>query len=822
MTTKSLDYGSQYDEYWSKPDRVGETSCDLSSVADLVVLTCGVGGTLDVGSGEGYLVGELLRRGVDAHGIDVSKIVVDRCEARWPGRFQVGSVLDLPYGDQQFQTLVSIDCMEHLSKLDIKRALQEMYRVSSRFVFLQLATTQDRDAHWHLTVEGREWWEERCFEAGFRKHPAYYDANPYEALNVDPAQIYVLLEKVPRTAFDEQLMQSLDGERLLHRDMLRETGRRSDAHCVRYFAASQYVRPGDVVLDVACGLGYGSHILYYNSQARSVLGVDLSRKSVAYAQANFGIPDNMEFRIGDAQRLEFIEDNSVDFIAAFETIEHLPKPDEYLRELRRILKPAGRVCICAPNNWADETGKDPNPHHLQVYTWDRLKGECGQQFLIEKGFLQTAGGAMKCHHSPRSWQEVDPSGRPDEESEWILFLCMKDPLLGRGVPYAETVWELPSSPDFNVSAFGRDYLNPWLVKGMVAIAYRSRSAKVLRQIQQSVIDRFPRETADYGAALCGLVYGKLGQAHLDAKEYEWLIGLIRDYAGIVEPAPHQLRWQVSLLFVAGELARCRGEFADAKSMYEECSAKDVMAFSPLLGNRVLDALHWLTVLAIGEGEFDAARSYLLRAVRECHRLSAGSWLNISGDDDHPLAFGFAEMAQLMDKGSRAAYMLGELDGYVARPKAMLAQAAGFLERQLLGMARERTNLNATVSTLSDKVAEKERVVQRFAQEVTERERYAQELGREVARQDAHAQELAREVTRIDAHAQALARELVEKDAQQQRYKDSICELERHSRELAIRSADQEEMIRRLTAELEKERNKSLFVYLRQKCFFGKK
>lgn len=278
----TTDYQAQYDRYWQSADRVGESSGNMDRASELIVTTCGVGRILDVGSGEGLLVASLLRRGVDAYGVDVSEIVTARCNRRMPGRFTHGSVLSLPFEDASFQTVVSTDCMEHLAPEDVPKALKEIHRVASRFVFLQIATTPDRDGHWHLTVEGRAWWETKCFEAGFRKHPLYYQINSYESLNRDEWQIYILLEKVPSEALKCFDLNSLTEERLLHSDMLRETGRRSDAHCIRYYKAAEYIRPGDRVLDVACGLGYGSHILLSASKADSVVGIDSSDFGIRY------------------------------------------------------------------------------------------------------------------------------------------------------------------------------------------------------------------------------------------------------------------------------------------------------------------------------------------------------------------------------------------------------------------------------------------------------------------------------------------------------------------------------------------------------------
>ena len=748
---QKMDYGAAYDTYWQNSDRVGESSGDLGRVADLVSMYCGLGKTLDVGSGEGFLVGELLLKGHDVYGLDVSEVVVARSIERWGNRFTQGSVLSLPYGDGSFHTIVSTDCMEHLAPEDVPSALGEMYRVSSRFVFLQIATTQDRDKHWHLTVEGRAWWESRCFEAGFRKHPSYYHVTPYESLNNDGWQIYVVLEKIPHEALKKYSLAMLDEKRLLHMDMLREIGRRGDAHCVRYHMAAQYIRPGDTVLDVACGLGYGSHILFHNSPARTVLGVDLSEYGIAYAEANYGLQDAVQFMVGDAQKLGFLPDNSVDFITGFETIEHVPSPAEYLSELKRVLRPSGRLMICAPNDWTDETGQDPNPHHLHVYTWNRLFKECGELFLLEKGFAQTAGGAMKLHHSARKWEEVSLQPMLDREAEWAVLLCMADPIDGKSVPYTETTWRIPDSPDFNVSAFARDYENPWLVKGMVAIGMRNQSSDNLRSIRARVIESVAPDSADYGAALCGQAYDMLARDAITEDAYESMHSSILKYAAIKSPSPHQLRWQVSLLFVGAELARKRGDIHEAVSLYSHCADVDVLAYSPLLGNRILDALFWLAMISLNTGEVLVARSHLVRSVKETKRLLAGEWINICGDIEEPLPFGLAEAAQLMDKATRAAYMLAVLEDYSRRPGLFAPETQGFYERLLVWKDRDLSAQSKTIEELT--------------REIESLNSSAQALAREVAEQDRHAQELAREVRRQDEHAQALAREVVEKDGQ---------------------------------------------------------
>ncbi|MDR2925309.1 MAG: methyltransferase domain-containing protein, partial [Azoarcus sp.] len=464
-------------------------------------------------------------------------------------------------------------------------------------------------------------------------------------------------------------------------DMLRESGRRSDAHCIRYHRAAEFIRPGDRVLDVACGLGYGSHILYVASQAKSVLGVDLSDFGIAYANVHYSSAEAVQFRVGNAQALDFIPDHSVDFIAAFETIEHVPEPAAYLRELKRVLTPAGRVMVCAPNNWVDETGKDPNPHHLHVYAWERLVAECGTFFLLEEGFLQTAGGAMKCLHDARKWVTVPVDSVPQEESEWVLLLGMSDPVDGADVPYEETCWTLPDSPDFHVAAFGRDYKNPWLVKGMISIGMRARSPQLLASMQERVLVSAEPESVDYGAALCGRIYACMEATEISVETLKHLEAEIWRYAAIPNSMPHQLRWQVSLLFAGGELARKQGRFDDATAFFTECASRDVAAFSPILGNKVMDALYWLSVFAMNRHDVNSAQMYLIRSVQEAQRLVSGDWLNSVGDPEVPLPFGLGETAELFDKASRSAYLLSVLNGIEKKAGVFVQQSSGFLERR---------------------------------------------------------------------------------------------------------------------------------------------
>lgn len=673
-----IDYNIKYDKYWTSDIQYEVSTNDLKKLSKLVVETCGYGKVLDIGCGKGNLVAELLKSGVDAFGVDVSNAALKQANGYLHDRLKHGSVLTLPFDDNYFDTIVSVDTLEHLATEDVAAALNEICRVAKKYAFLRIVNEPNHD--WHLTAEDRDWWETKCLEAGFRKHPGYYRVNTYESLNEAPHQIYILLEKIPSVAINKYSMTELNKQRILHMDMLREVGRRGDAHCIRYHKATEFIRPGDTVLDLACGLGYGSHIIYHNSQAKRVIGMDLSESGIDYAQHNYQLEGKVEFSLADAQNIENLPDNSVDFITTFETIEHLPEPKKYLAELERVLKPSGRMLICAPNNWADETGEDPNPHHFHVYTWDRLKEECGTHFILEKGFVQTAGGAMKCHHSPRAWHEVSIDGF-DCEAEWIILLCMKDPMKGKSISYLETQWDLPESDDFNIVAFAKEYQNPWILRGVVTRGQRLLDKNLLLEKQRELLLTYPESSVDYAAALCGYLHAVLeNELYQNNDIVDELSAKVDMYLSQQLASPHHIRWNVSIAHAAGVLYKNLGNATQAFEYFKYVTQIDVTQFSPLLGNKTLDAYFDMAILHISLDQVDLAKENLLAIVDEVKRISQSDWINVIGNPSEAFPFGFPEMSQLFDKAARAVYVLNKLDSVKNRPEMIATEAKGYYER----------------------------------------------------------------------------------------------------------------------------------------------
>ncbi len=396
-----MDYQTKYDQYWRRPDQVGEPSSPrdgVDQVAHEIGRCLGLGTVLDVGCGQGQLVRKLNSHGFDASGMDDSRVAVDAANLASPGRFQVGSILALPYADGSFDSVISTDCLEHLLEQDVRAALAELHRVARDTVYLRISLERDRDNKWRQTVKTREWWEAQCFAVGFRKHPRHFLASPFGCLDSELNRCTIVLSKVPAEAAERYSIEALQAERQLHMDMSREPGRRSDAHVVRYFEAARNIRPGDRVLDAACGLGYGSTVLTQNSRCASYVGIDNSDYAVDYARANFPRgADDLRFEKGSLPEcLERFDDASFDFIASFETLEHLRDTGPFLQECIRLLTPGGRLMISVPNDWAEADGIDPNPHHFHVYDWGKVLGELRDAgFQIERTIAETVSSPLK-------------------------------------------------------------------------------------------------------------------------------------------------------------------------------------------------------------------------------------------------------------------------------------------------------------------------------------------------------------------------------------------------------------------------------------------
>ncbi|HEX8182887.1 MAG TPA: class I SAM-dependent methyltransferase [Candidatus Saccharimonadales bacterium] len=135
-------------------------------------------------------------------------------------------------------------------------------------------------------------------------------------------------------------------------------------HLTRYLAAKPVVE-NKVVLDIASGSGYGTKLIA--ESAKFVYGVDVNEDAVKYSQENYDAK-NIEYRVGDGESIP-LEENSVDVVITFETIEHIKDYKKFLDEVQRVLKPDGVALVSTPN---DVEFAEGNHFHLHEFEYNEL------------------------------------------------------------------------------------------------------------------------------------------------------------------------------------------------------------------------------------------------------------------------------------------------------------------------------------------------------------------------------------------------------------------------------------------------------------------
>lgn len=154
-------------------------------------------------------------------------------------------------------------------------------------------------------------------------------------------------------------------------------------HVARYEFAAGLIRTGSFVLDLACGIGYGSKILA--DAGHQVVGVDKSEEAIRYGKQRYAHP-SADLIVGDAS--EPLK-SGADAIVCFETLEHLDDPLAALQAFH-----------CAPLLIASVPNEERFKYRGQKF---HKRHYTRQEFL---GLLEAAG-----------WRVTGWYGQADEFSE---------------------------------------------------------------------------------------------------------------------------------------------------------------------------------------------------------------------------------------------------------------------------------------------------------------------------------------------------------------------------------------------------------------------
>ena len=134
---------------------------------------------LDIGCGKGFLLYEmkLLIPDLEVSGIDISTYAIENCKQELSDSLRVGNANDLPFEDNCFDYVFSINTFHNLHCFDLELALVEMNRVSKKDQYICIESYRNEIEkanllYWQVTCEAFnnpeewKWWFEKMGYSG--------------------------------------------------------------------------------------------------------------------------------------------------------------------------------------------------------------------------------------------------------------------------------------------------------------------------------------------------------------------------------------------------------------------------------------------------------------------------------------------------------------------------------------------------------------------------------------------------------------------------------------------------------------------------------
>lgn len=106
------------------------------------------------------------------------------------------------------------------------------------------------------------------------------------------------------------------------------------------------------ILDIGCHIGTDLFQLPKVNPNAKFWGIDISSDAISYAKklAKLRGEKSIYFKVADANKPLPFPESYFDVVLASEVIEHLHYPQQFLKEVRRILKSSGNLIVSTPND----------------------------------------------------------------------------------------------------------------------------------------------------------------------------------------------------------------------------------------------------------------------------------------------------------------------------------------------------------------------------------------------------------------------------------------------------------------------------------------
>lgn len=164
----------------------------------------------------------------------------------------------------------------------------------------------------------------------------------------DVARHYDVLDELYRDVWGEHVHHGLFRSR-------RDRPEQAVVQLIDYLAAHLDLNPGATVCDVGCGYGATTHYLAERLEL-DVAGITLSERQYQHAiSREASRRGRVRFHCGDWLRNPY-RDSEFDAVIAIESLGHMAHKPGFFREVQRVLRPGGRVGVCA---WLAAPGVTP-------------------------------------------------------------------------------------------------------------------------------------------------------------------------------------------------------------------------------------------------------------------------------------------------------------------------------------------------------------------------------------------------------------------------------------------------------------------------------
>lgn len=126
---------------------------------------------LDIGCGKGFLMFDFTKvlPGIEVYGIDISSYAIENAKPEIKGRIIEGNAASLPYPDNHFDLVISLNTLHNLYNFELIEALREIERVGkvNKYICVESYRNEVEKVnllYWQLTCEAFctpaewEWW----------------------------------------------------------------------------------------------------------------------------------------------------------------------------------------------------------------------------------------------------------------------------------------------------------------------------------------------------------------------------------------------------------------------------------------------------------------------------------------------------------------------------------------------------------------------------------------------------------------------------------------------------------------------------------------